>query len=82
MNAAIKYWYFILDNAPIVYTLRMLSFPKVLEESFGKLNTLKDKLGPTSGLLSTTFGDGFKNLTEMIDVFKVQFEKMRKFYWY
>ena len=68
----------ILDTAPTGHTLRMLSFPKVLEESFGKLNTLKDKLGPMSGLLSTTFGDGFKNLTEMIDVFKVQIEKIRK----
>ena len=69
---------FIFDTAPTGHTLRMLSFPKVLEESFGKLNTLKDKLGPMSGLLSTTFGDGFKNLTEMIDVFKVQIEKIRK----
>jgi arsenite-transporting ATPase len=68
----------IFDTAPTGHTLRMLSFPKVLEESFGKLNTLKDKLGPMSGLLSTTFGDGFKNLTEMIDVFKVQIEKIRK----
>ena len=68
----------IFDTAPTGHTLRMLSFPKVLEESFGKLNTLKDKLGPMSGLLSTTLGDGFKNLTEMIDVFKVQIEKIRK----
>jgi arsenite-transporting ATPase len=67
----------IFDTAPTGHTLRMLSFPKVLEEAFGKLNNLKEKLGPMSGLLASTMGEGFKNLTEMISVFKVQIEKIR-----
>ena len=67
----------IFDTAPTGHTLRMLSFPQVLEEAFGKLNTLKEKLGPMSGLLASTMGEGFKNLTEMISVFKVQIEKIR-----
>ena len=67
----------IFDTAPTGHTLRMLSFPKVLEEAFEKLNALKEKIGPMSGLLASTMGEGFKNLTEMISVFKVQIEKIR-----
>lgn len=68
----------IFDTAPTGHTLRMLSFPKVLEEAFGKLNNLKEKLGPLTGLLASTMGDGFKNLMEMISIFKVQIEKIKK----
>lgn len=68
----------IFDTAPTGHTLRMLSFPQVLEEAFGKLNQLKEKIGPLSGLLASTMGEGFKNLTEMIEMFKVQIEKVRK----
>lgn len=67
----------IFDTAPTGHTLRMLSFPKVLEEAFEKLNALKEKIGPMSGLLASTMGEGFKNLTEMISIFKVQIEKIR-----
>ena len=67
----------VFDTAPTGHTLRMLSFPKVLEEAFGKINNLKEKLGPMTGLLASTMGDGFKNLTEMISVFKTQIEKIR-----
>ena len=67
----------IFDTAPTGHTLRMLGFPKVLEEAFGKLNALKEKIGPMSGLLASTLGEGFKNLTEMISIFKVQIEKIR-----
>jgi arsenite-transporting ATPase len=67
----------IFDTAPTGHTLRMLSFPKVLDEAFGKLNALKEKIGPMSGLLASTLGEGFKNLNEMISVFKVQIEKIR-----
>jgi len=68
----------IFDTAPTGHTLRMLSFPKILDEAFGKLNALKEKLGPMQGLVASTFGEGFKNLTEMIDIFKIQIEKIRK----
>jgi len=67
----------IFDTAPTGHTLRMLNFPKVLEEAFGKLNSLKEKIGPMSGLLASSFGEGFKNLTEMMSVFQVQIEKIR-----
>ena len=68
----------IFDTAPTGHTLRMLSFPKALESAFGKINTLKDKLGPMAGLLTSTMGEGFKNLQEMLTVFQTQIEKIRK----
>ena len=73
-----QYSLVIFDTAPTGHTLRLLNFPNVLENSFGKLNTLKEKLGPMSSLLSTAFGEGFKNLTELITIFQTQIEKIRK----
>lgn len=73
-----QYSLVIFDTAPTGHTLRMLNFPTVLENSFGKLNTLKEKLGPMSNLLTTAFGEGFKNLTEMISIFQTQIEKIKK----
>ena len=72
-----NYSLIIFDITPTRHTLRMLSFPKVLEEAFGKLNALKEKIGPMSGLLASTLCEGFKNLTEMISIFKVQIEKIK-----
>ena len=50
----------IFDIAPTGHTLKMLNFPKALKEVFGKLNALKFKIGPMSGLLASTLGEGFK----------------------
>ena len=68
----------IFDTAPTGHTLRMLNFPKLLEEATQKFGALKEKMGPMSGFLGEAFGDGFKNMLEMVDVFKVQAEKIKK----
>ena len=68
----------IFDTAPTGHTLRMLNFPAILDEASKKFSMLKDKMGPMSGFIGEALGDGFKNMLEMVDTFKVQAEKIRK----
>ena len=68
----------IFDTAPTGHTLRMLNFPAILDEASKKFSMLKDKMGPISGFIGEALGDGFKNMLEMVDTFKVQAEKIRK----
>ena len=68
----------IFDTAPTGHTLRMLNFPTILDEASKKFSMLKDKMGPMSGFIGEALGDGFKNMLEMVDTFKVQAEKIRK----
>ena len=68
----------VFDTAPTGHTLRMLNFPKILEEATQKISQLKEKMGPMSGFLGQAFGDGFKNIMEMTEVFKVQADKIKK----
>ena len=68
----------IFDTAPTGHTLRMLNFPAILDEASKKFSMLKDKMGPLSGFIGEALGDGFKNMLEMVDTFKVQAEKIRK----
>ena len=68
----------IFDTAPTGHTLRMLNFPVILDEASKKFSMLKDKMGPMSGFIGEALGDGFKNMLEMVDTFKVQAEKIRK----
>ena len=56
----------------------MLNFPAILDEASKKFSMLKDKMGPMSGFIGEALGDGFKNMLEMVDTFKVQAEKIRK----
>jgi arsenite-transporting ATPase len=68
----------IFDTGPTGHTLRMLNFPAILDEASKKFSMLKDKMGPMSGFIGEALGDGFKNMLEMVDTFKVQAEKIRK----
>ena len=68
----------IFDTAPTGHTLRMLNFPKLLDEATQKFSLMKEKLGPMTGFIGEAFGDGIKNMLEMVDTFKVQAEKIRK----
>ena len=56
----------IFDTAPTGHTLRMLNFPKLLDEASQKFALLKDKMGPMSGFIGEALGDGFKNMLEMV----------------
>lgn len=74
----IDYSMVIFDTAPTGHTLRMLSFPKMLDEATKKFSLIKEKIGPMSGFLGQALGDGFKNMLEMVDTFKIQAEKIRQ----
>lgn len=48
----------VFDTAPTGHTLRLLSFPTILEKAFGKVMELKDRFGGLIGQASAMMGGG------------------------
>lgn len=74
---SMQYSVIVFDTAPTGHTLRLLSFPRTLQNTFGKMLSLKDKfsglLAPLTALMGGASGAGsgmLKRFNEMVDVVK------------
>lgn len=65
----------VFDTAPTGHTLRLLSFPTILEKALGKLMELKDRFGGLIGQASAMFGGG--DAGQMQDMMMGRLEETR-----
>mmetsp|Transcript_27981 Transcript_27981/g.41325 ORF Transcript_27981/g.41325 Transcript_27981/m.41325 type:complete len:358 (-) Transcript_27981:38-1111(-) len=66
----------VFDTAPTGHTLRLLSFPTILEKALGKVMDLKDRFGGLIGQASAMFGGG-ANPTQVQDQLVGRLEETR-----
>ena len=68
----------VFDTAPSGHTLRMLSLPKILEETLGKLNSIKDNFGMFNNIMQNTMGNGFNQFMQMNEMLKKSIQKINE----
>lgn len=66
----------VFDTAPTGHTLRLLSFPTILEKALGKVMDLKDRFGGLIGQASAMFG-GNSNGAQVQDMLLGRLEETR-----
>eukprot|EP00548_Thalassiothrix_antarctica_P001405 CAMPEP_0194145734 /NCGR_PEP_ID=MMETSP0152-20130528/18783_1 /TAXON_ID=1049557 /ORGANISM="Thalassiothrix antarctica, Strain L6-D1" /LENGTH=360 /DNA_ID=CAMNT_0038846057 /DNA_START=75 /DNA_END=1157 /DNA_ORIENTATION=- len=67
----------VFDTAPTGHTLRLLSFPTILEKALGKVMDLKDRFGGLIGQASAMFGGGNGNPGQVQDMLMGRLEETR-----
>lgn len=73
----------VFDTAPTGHTLRLLTFPLMMEKAIGKILELKNRIGPYLNQMSMLFGAGInvddisQKLEEMLDTIKTVNQQFR-----
>jgi len=73
----------VFDTAPTGHTLRLLTFPLMMEKAIGKILELKNRIGPYLNQMSMLFGAGInvddisQKLEEMLATIKTVNQQFR-----
>lgn len=59
----------VIDTASSGHTLRLLTFPLIMEKALGKMLELKNRIGPYLNQIITLFGSGIdlENIAEKVE---------------
>ena len=68
----------VFDTAPTGHTLRMLSLPKLLEDTLTKVQSMKNNFGMINNVLQGTMGNGFNQFIQMNDMLKKSIQKINE----
>ena len=68
----------VFDTAPTGHTLRMLSLPKLLEDTLSKVELMKNNLGMINNVLQGTMGNGFNQFIQMNEMLKKSIQKINE----
>lgn len=68
----------VFDTAPTGHTLRLLSFPTIIEKSLDSINSLKSSMGNMLSQITSLLGNQGPSLDDLMDKFSVMKETIHK----